>query len=441
MLLPQLSNLYLFLLTFTFTEASKELSENVLGLRKVNRVSKQDNLPGNDTPSRNTPSEGSVSQIYGMGACNIGTKTDISASIELEAEDESKTDIDSVKPQTVASDSDADDASSSVSSLTSEGTSEPDVPRTAPPRPPKPPKPPKPSRPTASTATCSTGSDSELKGDFKTKILGNPSGPPLRDLSKKAKPSAPEQLDFRGQLKKTGLRADKDLTAQGKKQQQDGDFRRQLKTTGADTSRNLSASRTVGRKKEGIAQVDFRGQLSKTKGLESPVVKKGPPRPPPTYLSKKPEPGGLPSQSPARTQTTEAKEDVKTADKKEGRKISSADLLNMLHKPVETSKESYLVQRGIKKAEAPTSVAQKFVAPSKDISDETFHARMAQRKERSEKIFPSKDPRAQRKISSSGDEDFRAVLKKAASQKSRVMQKRTDLETEEQRPSTGEVNR
>lgn len=405
-------------------------SENVLGLRKVDQVHEQGDLPGNDTQSRHTPSESSVSQMYGSSEFDTETKSMASASVD---EHEVKTDIDSVKLQTAASDSDADDTSSTVSSLTSESTSEPEVIKTPPPRPPRPPKP---SRPPPSAATASSRSDTELAGDFKTRILGS-STTPVRDLSKKPKSSGPEQVDFRGQLKKTGLRADRDLTVQGRKQQQlqEGEFRGKLKATGAaDTSRNLSALRNVGKKKEGAAQVDFRGLLNKTKGSESPVEKKAPPRPPPTYLSKKPEPRASASQTATRTQSTEAKEGVKEADPKQGRKISSADLLNMLHKPVETSKESYLVQRGIKKAEAPKSVTQKFIAPSTGTTDETFQARMAMRKERSEKlVLPAKDPRGQRKTSTDGElKDFHTVLKKAAAQKSRVMPKRTDLQTQEE---------
>lgn len=365
--------------------------------------------------------------MYGTGESNE-TKTAADSTLDkLETENEIKTNVGDKKWQSLASDSEADDASSSISSSTSEGTCTSESnPKTPPPRPPKP------SRLPASSVTT----DSELKGDFKTKILGA-SASPLRDLTKKPKPPGPEQLDFRGQLKKTGLRADKDLTAQGRKQQQEGDFRRQLKTTGVDTSRNLSAVRNVGKKKGGVEQIDFRGHLNKTKGSESAVDKKGPPRPPPTYLSKKAEPGASSYQSPARTQTREASEDVKTADAKESRKISSADLLNLLHKPVETSKESFLVQRGIKKAETPKSAAQKFIVPA---TDENFQARMAQRKERSDKLILSvRDSQAQRRTSS-GDEtkDFRAVLKKAAIQKSRAMPKEADLETGEG-PSTGRV--
>ena len=415
-----------YLLThFYITEASKE-TENVSRLRKEKQVSGWDDSPGNDIPSRSTPS-----QSYGTGFQSRETKTvAVSEFGKLEAEDEIKTNADDIKRQSLASDSDADDASSSISSSTSESTcsSEPN-PKSPPPRPPKP------SRPPASTATT----DSELKGDFKTKILGA-SASPLRDLTKKPKPSGPEQLDFRGQLKKTGLRADKDLSAKGKKQQQEGDFRRQLKTTGVDISRNLSAVRNVGKKKGGVEQIDFRGHLNKTKGSESPVDKKGPPRPPPTYLSKKAELGASAHHSPSRTQTREASENIKTADTKEGRKISSADLLNMLHKPVETSKESFLVQRGIKKAETPKSAAQKVIVPATGTCDENFQARMAQRKERSDKLILSvRDAQTQRRTSSSDEtKDFRAVLKKAAIQKSRVMPKEADLETEEG-PSTGEV--
>ena len=409
---------------FYITEASKE-TENVSRLRKEKRVSEQDNLPGNDTPSKCTPS-----QLYGTGE-SIETKTAAVLTFnKLEAEGEIKMNVDDIKRQSIASDSDADDASSSISSSTPEGTciSEPN-PKTPPPRPPKP------SRLPANTATT----DSELKGDFKTKILGA-SASPLRDLTKKQKSSGPEQLDFRGQLKKTGLRADKDLSAQGKKQQQEGEFRRQLKATGVDTSRNVSAFRNVGKKKGGVEQIDFRGHLNKTKGTENTVDKKGPPRPPPTYLSKKAEAGASAYQPSARTQTRESSQDVKTADAKDSRKISSADLLNMLHKPVETSKESFLVQRGIKKAESPKSTAQKFIIPATGTSDENFQARMAQRKERSEKLILSvRDSQAQRRTSSSDEtKDFRAVLKKAAIQKSRGMPKEADLETEEG-PSSGKV--
>lgn len=393
-------------------------------LRKEKRISEQDNLPGNNIPSKPTPS-----QLYETGDSNEAKTAAVSTINKLEAESEIKLNVDDIKRQSLASDSDADDASSSISSSTSEGTctSEPN-PKTPPPRPPKP------SILPANTATT----DSELKGDFKTKILGA-SASPFRDLKKKPKPSGPEQLDFRGQLKKTGLRADKDLSAQGRKRQQEGDFHRQLKATGVDTSRNLSAVRNVGKKK-GVEQIDFRGHLNKTKGSESTVDKKGPPRPPPTYLSKKAEAGASAYQPSARTQTREASQDVKTADAKESRKISSADLLNMLHKPVETSKESFLVQRGIKKAESPKSTTQKFIIPATGTCDENFQARMAQRKERSDKLILSvRDSQAQRRTSSSDEtKDFRAVLKKAAIQKSRAMPKEANLETED-RPLSGKV--
>lgn len=393
-------------------------------LRKEKRISEQDNLPGNNIPSKPTPS-----QLYETGDSNEAKTAAVSTINKLEAESEIKLNVDDIKRQSLASDSDADDASSSISSSTSEGTctSEPN-PKTPPPRPPKP------SILPVNTATT----DSELKGDFKTKILGA-SASPLRDLTKKPKPSGPEQLDFRGQLKKTGLRADKDLSAQGRKRQQEGDFHRQLKATGVDTSRNLSAVRNVGKKK-GVEQIDFRGHLNKTKGSESTVDKKGPPRPPPTYLSKKAEAPASAYQPSARTQTREASQDVKTADTKESRKISSADLLNMLHKPVETSKESFLVQRGIKKAESPKSTTQKFIIPATGTCDENFQARMAQRKERSDKLILSvRDSQAQRRTSSSDEtKDFRAVLKKAAIQKSRAMPKEANLETEDG-PLSGKV--
>ena len=393
-------------------------------LRKEKWISEQDNLPGNNIPSKPTPS-----QLYETGDSNEAKTAAVSTINKLEAESEIKLNVDDIKRQSLASDSDADDASSSISSSTSEGTctSEPN-PKTPPPRPPKP----------SILPANTTTTDSELKGDFKTKILGA-SASPLRDLTKKPKPSGPEQLDFRGQLKKTGLRADKDLSAQGRKRQQEGDFHRQLKATGVDTSRNLSAVRNVGKKK-GVEQIDFRGHLNKTKGSESTVDKKGPPRPPPTYLSKKAEAGASAYQPSARTQTREASQDVKTADAKESRKISSADLLNMLHKPVETSKESFLVQRGIKKAESPKSTTQKFIIPATGTRDENFQARMAQRKERSDKLILSvRDSQAQRRTSSSDEtKDFRAVLKKAAIQKSRAMPKEANLETED-RPLSGKV--
>lgn len=401
-------------------------TQNVSRLKKENRVSEQDNLPRNeDIPSTSAPS-----RLYGTGELNETKTAAVSTFNKLVADDEITVNAVDINRQSLASDSDGDDASSSISSSTSDGTCSPKPnPKSPPPRPPKP------SRLPASTVTT----DSELKGDFKTKILGA-SASPLRDLTKKPKPSGPEQLDFRGQLKKTGLRADKDLTTQGKKHQQEGDLRRQLKTTGADTSRNLSAVKNVGKKKGGVEQIDFRGLLNKTKGSESAVDKKGPPRPPPTYLSKKAEPGGSAYHSPARTQTKEASEDVKTADTKEGRKISSADLLNMLHKPVETSKESFLVQRGIKKADVPKSAAQKVIVPTTGTCDENFQTRMAQRKERSDKLVPSvRDAQTQRRTSSSDEtKDFRAVLKKAAVQKSRAFPKEADLETEK-KPSTGKL--
>lgn len=405
-------------------------SEIGLGFRKRDRVNQEDDLPGNNTSVRNQPSECSRSQISDDSGLSSGTETMASVSID---EDNVQLDIDSVKPQAVASDSDADDASSTVSSLTSGSASEPEVVKSPPPRPPKP------SRPMSSTP-IERRSDGELSGDFKTRVLGS-STTPIRDLSKKPKSSGPEQVDFRNQLKKTGLRADRDLTAQGKRQQQ-GDFRGQLKSTGIDASRNLSALRNAGKKKEGSAQVDFRGLLNKAKGSESPVDKKTPPRPPPTYLSKIADSGASASRTSAGSLSTDGKKGAKDSESKAGRKISSSDLLNMLHKPVETSKESYLVQRGIKKAEASKSVTQKFVAPSTSTTDEALQARMAVRKERSEKLIPPvKDPREQRRASKDEEmKDFRTVLKKAATQKSRVLPKGIEHEGE-QETSAGEAKR
>lgn len=410
-------------------EVNKD-SEIGLGLRRKDRVNQNDDLPGNNASLGNQPSESSRSPISDDRGLSSGTETMASVSID---EDNVEPDIDSVKPQAVASDSDADDASSTVSSLTSESASEPEVVKTPPPRPPKP------SRPLSSTPV-ERKSDAELSEDFKTRVRGSSATPP-RDLSKKPKSSGPEQVDFRNQLKKTGLRADRDLTAQGKRQQQ-GDFRGQLRSTGVDTSRNLSALRNIGKKKEGPAQVDFRGLLNKSKGSESPVDKKAPPRPPPTYLSKKADSGASASRTSVESQSTDGKEGVKDTKSKGVRKISSADLLNMLHKPVETSKESYLVQRGIKKAEASKSMTQKFVAPSTSTTDETLQARMAVRKERSEKlVLPVKDPQGQRKTSKDEEmKDFRTVLRKAAAQKSRVLPKGSELQGEEE-TSVGEAKR
>lgn len=401
-----------------------------LGFRKRDRVNQEDDLPGNNTSVRNQPSECSRSQISDDSGLSSGTETMASVSID---EDNVQLDIDSVKPQAVASDSDADDASSTVSSLTSGSASEPEVVKTSPPRPPKP------SRPMSSTP-MERRSNGELSGDFKTRVLGS-STTPIRDLSKKPKSSGPEQVDFRNQLKKTGLRADRDLTAQGKRQQR-GDFRGQLKSTGIDASRNLSALRNAGKKKEGSAQVDFRGLLNKAKGSESPVDKKTPPRPPPTYLSKIADSGASASRTSAGSLSTDGKEGAKDSESKAGRKISSSDLLNMLHKPVETSKESYLVQRGIKKAEASKSVTQKFVAPSTSKTDEALQARMVVRKERSEKLIPPvKDPREQGRASKDEEmKDFRTVLKKAATKKSRVLPKGIEHEGE-QETSAGEDKR
>ena len=420
----------LFPLTFVFTEKSKE-SESLSCFRKVKQT-KEDDLPANnqlgDTiPPRNEPYESFETETSETKDSSNETETTVSASREVEGSEDIKSNIDNKKSETVESD---DDASSTRSSVTSESASEPDNPGKPPPRPPPPSK------------ASSTRSESELTGDFKSRIFGRPAGPPPRDLTKKGKPSGPEQVDFRGQLKKTGLRADKDLTAQGKKKQElrEGDVRGLLKPTGVDTSRNLSALRSAGKKKEGPVQVDFRGRLNKGQG-EGTTEKRAPPRPPPTYLTKKAESGASTSQSPAKTQPTGAsasKEESKPAESsgKEVRRISSADLFSMLHKPVESSKEGYLVQRGLKKAEASKNVAQKFIAPSVDTSteDEKFKARMERRKERSEKLLlPGKGPKGERKMSAGVEtKDFQSILKKAGAQQPRQDEKNAGRESEEQ---------
>ena len=411
----------------------------MLGLGKASETKCNNNLPeidysGHISPSRNETFESLHVDLQTTDTEDCNIKTTVTGSKELEVGYEIEANIDNEKSEKMESDCGVDDASSTQSRVTSDGASEPDNPRKPPPRPPRPLK-------------HSTNSEPELTADFKSRILGKQAGPPPRDLSKKGKPSGPEQVDFRGQLKKTGLRADKDLTAQGKKKQQlhEGDFRGQLKATGADTSRNLSALRNTGKKKEGPVQVDFRGNLSKTQD-ESTSEKMAPPRPPPTYMysSKKGDGGSLVSHSLAKSQTTEAsfsKENGEPAESSgnTARKISSADLFNMLHKPVETSKEGYLVQRGIKKAEASKSAPQKFGKPSVDTSteDEKFKARMAWRKERSDKQFlPGKGLNAERKMSAGVEtKDFQAILKKAGVQQSRPSEISADHDTQEQ-PST-----
>lgn len=387
--------------TFTFTEKSKE-SKNVSDLANVKQT-KQDNEPGEDQFPGNMPSGDEPSE-------------------KIEAQDKTLTGTDNQNTDTVESDCDVDDSSSTKSSITSESPSESDNPGKPPPRPPRPVK------------TSSASSASELTGDFKSRILGNPSGPALRDLSKKGKPSSPVQVDFRSQLKKTGLRADKDLTAQGKKQQQflGGDVRGKLKATGADPSRNLSAARVVGKKQEGPVRVDFRGNLKQSETVDGKKVP--PPLPPPTYLTKKAEA----AKSQATKDSTSKEEGTPTGSSE--RRISSSDLFNMLHKPVESSKEGYLVQRGLKKAEGSKTVSQKFVAPTVDASkeDDKFKARMAQRKERSEKHFPpGKGSKTDRKMSAGVEtKDFQSILKKAGVQQPKTVDESAGADSE-RRPSKG----
>ena len=407
-----------------------------LHVGKANDTKHNMNLPEIDCSGHTTPLRNELSESLHLDVQTNDTedcKSTDTSSKELEAgRYEIETIIGNEKSEKKESDCGEDDVSSTQSSIASDGTSEPDNPRKPPPRPPRPLK-------------ASTSSQPELTTDFKSRILGKQAGPPPRDLSKKGKPSGPEQVDFRGQLKKTGLRADKDLTTQGKRKQQlhEGDFHGQLKATSADTSRNLSALRNTGKKKEGPVQVDFRGNLNKTQD-ESTSRKIAPPRPPKTYSSKKSDGETLLSHSLPKSQTREASVSKETAEPAESsgngaRKISSTDLFNMLHKPVESSKEGYLVQRGIKKAEASKGSTQKFGKPSVDTSteDEKFKARMAWRKERSDKqLLPGKGHNAERKMSAGVEtKDFQAILKKAGVQQTRPSEISTDRDTKEQ-PST-----
>lgn len=413
-------------------ETSTE-NENLLVLEKGTKAKDDIDLPGNDfseysTQSRNHLNDNAEVDLDLLESTNVNSETTVSGSEELEAVGEIKTEDMQWGSEKSESDCDVDNALSVGSrSVLSEDTSENDKPKKPPQVPPRPSK------------TSSTSSEAELTGDFKSRILGNPAGPPLRDLSRKVK-SQPEQVDFRGQLKRTGLRADKDLTAQGKKRQQvqEGDFRGQLKATGVDTSKNPSGFRFAGSKNGSPAQVDFRGQLKRTPD-ECQTSKVTPPRPPPTYLKKKSESDASVLSSMAKSETAKppSKRDVKTSESsaKEVRKISSADLFNMLHKPAENSKEDYLVQRGLKTAEASKST-QKFNSVSLDTSveDEKFKARMAWRKQRSDKQFlPGKGSKDDRKMSAGVEtKDFQAILKKAGVQQSRMGEKITGEDTKGQ---------
>ena len=318
---------------------------------------------------------------------------------------------------------DVDDTVSPASSTASKSSSEFDSPQ------------PKPHRTLQSVGVQSAESGSELCGDFKSRILGRSAAPP-RDLTKKGRSPGPEQVDFRGHLKKTGLRADKDLTAQGKKQVElrEGKFKVQLGITGANTSQSLLSAKKTG----GTSRVDFRGLLNKKSGdgyvrgrnLASHT-------PPPTYLSKRTESEvSLQSSQVSSGTTTRESTPKQEAVKKEGRKISSSDLLNMLHKPVETSNQSFLVQRGIKKAETQKPCSgQKFVTPAVRNTEEvdSFKVRMAERKKRSEKNFLPSDTRAVRK--QSGDEtrkDFRSALKPVGGTRSRLLSKEKEQDSEGQ---------
>lgn len=413
------------MLPIVFTEASKE-NAYLLGIEKTRESKHKINLP----ESKPCESLNVALETTENGDFIIETETVFTVSQETEAGDAVMTSTGAEHLEKGESDCDVDNASTTQSSITSEGPFKPENPGKPPPRPPRPSK------------TPSVASEAELTGDFKRRILGKPAGPPPRDLSKKGKPSAPEQVDFRGQLKKTGLRADKDLTAQGKRKQQlsNGDFRGQLKTTGVITSGNLLPLKSVGKKKEGPVQVDFRGNLKGTPD-DSVITKKAPPRPPPTYLTKVTDGGASQSLSKSTGKIKQAPapgEQGKSGEtsQKEVRKISSADLFNMLHKPVETSKEGYLVQRGIKKAESSKSAPQKLGTPSvhTSLEDEKFKARMAWRKERSDKQFlPPKGANADRKMSAGVEtKDFQAVLKKAGVQHAKPSEKSMDQLTEEE---------
>ena len=260
-------------------------------------------------------------------------------------------------------------------------------------------------RPLQPVVGQTSGSESELSGDFKSRILGQSAALP-RDLAKKGRPSGPEQVDFRGHLKRTGLRTDKDLITQGKKREQlwAGKYQGHLKTSDSDTSENLHTTRNVGKKTDELAQVDFRGVLNKRSSDDSLGT-----RPSKTYLSKRAE-IGTSKQALSNATASQAAEGAK----KEGRRISSSDLLDLLHKPVETSKESFLLQRGIKKAETQKpSSAQKFITPSvcSTKEDDSFKARMAERKERSDKHFLPPSTQRRKKPGEETRTDFRSALK------------------------------
>ena len=419
------------LLMFLSTETSME-NENVLILGKGSIAENSMNLPGNESnnnrmPTRNfKPSDNEEIEANSLESAFVNSQTTVIGSKELVAAEEIQTNGElPYGSEKSESDCEADETSSTQSSMTSEVNPKPDLPKKTPPVPPRP------------SPTSSTSSKGELMGDFKGRILGKSAALPPRDLTRKLK-SQPEQVDFRGQLKKTGLRADKDLTAQGKRKQQlqEGNFHGQLKSTGGDTSRNLSAVQSVGKKKDSPAQFDFRGQLQRTSD-EHQTKKTPPTRPPPTYLNRETE-----RRASSLAITEKAKPhsdgDVKPAETltKDVRKISSADLFNVLSKPVENSEEGYLVQRGLKKAEASKTNPQKFKSVSVDTSleDENFKARMAQRKERSDKQFYSgKGSKDERKMSAGVEtKDFKAILKKAGAKQSRTIESSTGQVTQEQ---------
>ncbi|XP_029205050.2 smoothelin-like [Acropora millepora] len=408
-------------------ETSME-NENVLILGKGTKAKNSMNLPGNDsnnnrTPTRNCkPSDNEEIEANPLESAFVNSETTVIGSKELAAAKEIQTNGEHLcGSEKSESDCEADETLSMQSSLTPDVNLKPDLPKKIPPIPPRP------------STTSSTSSKGELMGDFKGRILGKSATPPPRDLTRKLK-SQPEQVDFRGQLKKTGLRADKDLTVQGKRKQQlqEGNFHGQLKSTGGDTSRNLSAVQSVGKKKDSLAQFDFRGQLQRTSD-EQQTKKTPPTRPPPTYLNRETERGASSEKAKPHSEG-----DVKPAETstKDVRKISSADLFNMLSKPVENSGEGYLVQRGLKKAEASKANPQKFKSVSVDTSleDENFKARMAQRKERSDKQFYSgKGSKDERKMSAGVEtKDFKAILKKAGAKQSRAIESSTGQVTKEQ---------
>ncbi|KAK2556164.1 hypothetical protein P5673_021749 [Acropora cervicornis] len=412
-------------------ETSME-NENVLILGKGTKAKNSMNLPGNDsnnnrTPTRNCkPSDNEEIEANPLESAFVNSETTVIGSKELAAAEEIQTNGEHLcGSEKSESDCEADETLSTQSSLTPEVNLKPDLPKKIPPIPPRP------------STTSSTGSKGELMGDFKGRILGKSATPAPRDLTRKLK-SQPEQVDFRGQLKKTGLRADKDLTVQGKRKQQlqEGNFHVQLKSTGGDTSRNLSAVQSVGKKKDSPAQFDFRGQLQRTSN-EHQTKKTPPTRPPPTYLNRETERGASPLAISEKAKP-HSEGDVKPAETltKDVRKISSADLFNMLSKPVENSGEGYLVQRGLKKAEASKANPQKFKSVSVDTSleDENFKARMAQRKERSDKQFYSgKGSKDERKMSAGVEtKDFKAILKKAGAKQSRAIESSTGQVTKEQ---------